>query len=137
VHTIHVVGGQEGGSDLPFIMAPLTIDGFKQHDSQPNTVAHRLSGLPVRKKLDETLRQSFLAPADPLRADTKTLRKTVQCPGDATGGCADGSRRLRAVDHHVRRRRASLMLDAPQSKEVSTCLEPGDDSLLRSEPAPW
>jgi CSLREA domain-containing protein len=182
LHTIHVVGGQEGGSDLPFIVAPLTIDGFKQHDSQPNTNAtgglnavplieldgsgsshcfvvfnsgtNTIRGLvmngfhsdavdlesgsttfiegnfigtdatgttakglatgvnmfvqnggltftvggttPDARNLISgstnggisvgVLRQAFLAPAEPLRADTKTLRKGVHCPGDATGG---------------------------------------------------
>ncbi len=37
VHTIHVVGGSEGGSDIPFLVAPVTIDGFTQAGSQPNT----------------------------------------------------------------------------------------------------
>lgn len=36
-HTIHVVGGAEGESDLPFLVDPVTIDGFTQPDSQPNT----------------------------------------------------------------------------------------------------
>ena len=59
---------------------------LKQVERAVIQYVHRLSGLPARKKLDETLRQAFLAPAEPLRADTKTLRKSAHCPGDATGG---------------------------------------------------
>src|SRR5262252_2602105 len=39
VHTIHVVGAAEGGNDLQFLVAPVTIDGFTQPGSQPNTSA--------------------------------------------------------------------------------------------------
>jgi hypothetical protein len=44
--------------------------------------AHRLSGLPARKKIDATLRATVLAPAKPLEADIGTLRSRVSCPAD-------------------------------------------------------
>src|SRR5262245_59505973 len=39
VHTITPVGGSAGGSDLPFITEAVTIDGYTQPGSQPNTNA--------------------------------------------------------------------------------------------------
>ena len=57
---------------------------LKQVERAVIQYAHRLSGLPARKKLDETLRQAFLAPAERLRADTRTLRKDLHCPGEAS-----------------------------------------------------
>ncbi len=48
VHTIHVVGGSEGGSDVPFLVDPVTIDGFTQPGSQPNTnVTGALDAMPT------------------------------------------------------------------------------------------
>jgi hypothetical protein len=44
--------------------------------------AHRLSGLPARKKIDATLRATVLAPAKPLEADVGTLRSRLSCPAD-------------------------------------------------------
>src|SRR5207244_6204327 len=39
VRTITPVGGSAGGSDLQFITDPVTIDGYMQTGSQPNTNA--------------------------------------------------------------------------------------------------
>src|SRR5207244_1917089 len=39
VRTITPVGGSAGGSDLQFITDPVTIDGYTQTGSQPNTNA--------------------------------------------------------------------------------------------------
>jgi hypothetical protein len=48
--------------------------------------AHRLNGLPARKKLETAIRQGFLDEAAPIKADLTTLRGTVSCPGDAPPG---------------------------------------------------
>lgn len=45
---------------------------------------HRLSGLPAKKKLDPTLRETYLEAGDPIASDLTTLRKHVQCPADAS-----------------------------------------------------
>jgi hypothetical protein len=45
--------------------------------------AHRLRGLPARKKLDDALRQDFLAAGQAITPDVATLRGTVVCPRDA------------------------------------------------------
>jgi hypothetical protein len=42
--------------------------------------AHRLSGLPARKKLDATLRADFLQAGKAIAPDVTTLRAQVQCP---------------------------------------------------------
>ncbi len=42
--------------------------------------AHRLSGLPARKKLDATLRADFLQAGKAISPDVTTLRAHVQCP---------------------------------------------------------
>jgi hypothetical protein len=42
---------------------------------------HWQTGLPARKKLDDALRRHSSPRPHPLRADTKTLRKAVRCPG--------------------------------------------------------
>ena len=41
--------------------------------------AHRLAGLPARKKLDDTLRRSFLGAGQAIIPDVKTLRAQPQC----------------------------------------------------------
>jgi CSLREA domain-containing protein len=45
--------------------------------------AHRLKGLPARRKLDAAVRQRFLDEAAPIEQDLRTLRGRVSCPGDA------------------------------------------------------
>jgi len=45
---------------------------------------HRLAGLPAKKKLDPTLRQTYLGAGEPIASDLTTLRKHVQCPADAS-----------------------------------------------------
>ena len=45
--------------------------------------AHRLSGRPARKKLDDALRVDFLAAGQAIAPDVATLRGAVACPGDA------------------------------------------------------
>jgi hypothetical protein len=45
--------------------------------------AHRLNGLPARKRLDPALRQAFLDEGAPITTDLKTLRGAVVCPDDA------------------------------------------------------
>ena len=45
--------------------------------------AHRLRGLPARKKLDDALRLDFLAAGQAIAPDVATLRGTVACPGGA------------------------------------------------------
>jgi hypothetical protein len=42
--------------------------------------AHRLGGLAARQKLEDGLRTRMLAPAEVLKNDVKTLRKTLRCP---------------------------------------------------------
>jgi hypothetical protein len=45
--------------------------------------AHRLRGLPARRKLDPTLRADFLAAGVAIAADVTTLRGQLACPEDA------------------------------------------------------
>jgi hypothetical protein len=46
--------------------------------------AHRLAGLPARKKLDDVLRRAFLDAGNAIKPDVGTLRKNLHCPADAT-----------------------------------------------------
>jgi hypothetical protein len=45
--------------------------------------AHRLNGLPARKRLDAVLRQGFVDEGAPIQLDLRTLRGAVGCPADA------------------------------------------------------
>ena len=47
--------------------------------------AHRLNGLPARKRLSSTLRQSLVDEGAPIQRDLRTLRGAVRCPDDAAG----------------------------------------------------
>ena len=47
---------------------------------------HRLSGLAARKKIDPTLRQSFIDDGTPIGQALGALRNAVQCPADAPPG---------------------------------------------------
>ena len=58
---------------------------IKQVARQVIQYAHRLSGLPARKRLDRTLRAELLAPAAPLKEDLRSLRDALRCPVDASG----------------------------------------------------
>ncbi|MGH7895376.1 MAG: hypothetical protein ACREQL_11960, partial [Candidatus Binatia bacterium] len=44
--------------------------------------AHRLRGLPARKKLDDALRQELLATGESITPDADALRDAVACPAD-------------------------------------------------------
>jgi hypothetical protein len=45
--------------------------------------AHRLKGLAARKKLDATLRATFVAAGDAIVPDVTALRAGLDCPADA------------------------------------------------------
>jgi hypothetical protein len=53
--------------------------GFTQY-------GHRLNGLAAGRKLDPTLRQSFIGDGSVIEKDLGTLRSAVHCPDDALPG---------------------------------------------------
>ena len=56
---------------------------LKQADRKMSKVGQTLRSLGARRTVPDLLRTELLAAADAVRADLRTLRRTVRCPDDA------------------------------------------------------